>query len=723
MKPEALKVFEENLTKEFEKNEQWGDVKQYAANIISAVDDFCITGNFGSVKNIGNGIEVIVANESLKPSDLFEGGSLSANSIATLVSACKIPETNKLNCAKAISNIFNKYFNNHKNSDALFSENNLQKKISYSTDSSPITFTDIYPVDMVSLFNVVTSEEFGQGISKVIPDLRMAIAITIMQFHQGITARLVPIRTTNEPVIQYVRQDYKIYNIADPESEDKDLIEVSKNPKPVTNELIKIIPKKDNDSATTPALVRDEVVRPEVEANLLTLAIDDTKYGHGRINRTDLVAEAPEADTIYFTLTSDATTEEFAVEIPYSLRKLTMENNAVVATMRSANIEFATFVNKNTKLSNGTLNTLLAAFGTNEGLRVSFTVKPSINLKTGISKYLSSIKVDAWHTISPSLISADLNTFYATLTAGGASPKFIGLKYDARYDEQNIRKSQIATRIQTRQMVQNMPPAKNYLIETAIGQSEEDNGASHIVNVIKIGQDDKTLTTISRVMGHIETMTAQMYANPLQKGIDPGHHYVAGSMVRPRVYKYVDFDVNDVVSMKDSDRPSDIRSAFQMKLQYIIEQLLQDTMLTQQLPGGQAPTFRIATSRPVLNTLFSVPHIHNHLDNGTVVPSYDGIEFRRVLDNGVILEFVTSLFDYMIDTVELMPVIPGAPDSILNWGHNWDYGTVLGNYNHSMDTAAWNRTFASVREVTLPTNPMGIVFTIKDIDKVVRLVK
>lgn len=83
--------------------------------------------------------------------------------------------------------------------------------------------------------------------------------------------------------------------------------------------------------------------------------------------------------------------------------------------------------------------------------------------------------------------------------------------------------------------------------------------------------------------------------------------------------------------------------------------MLMDTMYTQQLPAGQAPTLRVATSRVILNTLFAVPHIHNHLDNH-VTPSNDGIEFRRVLDSGVVLEFVTSLFDYMEDQIIMIPI-------------------------------------------------------------------
>ena len=702
-----------NASLSYESGMSQVDLTTICNSTMDAVSTFCTSNNLTRVENISQNNQIFMANESYDADAALS--TITSNDIVTLVESCGIRDHRKGSACAAIVNVMNKYYNSPKNGSFLFSNHNKNVK-DFGYNTKVMSLEELFPSDLATMLNTqVQSEDFGAGISKVLPDLRMAITITIMQFHQGITARLVPVRVATEPVIQYKREDYKIYNVADPESMDKDLIELCKNPKPVTNEAIKIIPLKANDSATEPALVRDGVIRFSAEANILKLAIDDTKYGHNRINRTDLVAEGPELDKIYFSITNAGTTEEFEVAAPYALRRLIMENNALHSAMRSANVTFNIFLNKDSKQSNGTVSALLAGFSADEGLNVAFTVKPAISLRDGSLKALGDIKATAYHTTDIALISAGFTTFFGATTVA-----LVGYSMDARYDEQNIRKSQIATRIQTRQMVQVIPPCKNYIVETAIGQPEEDNGASHVVQVIKIGQDDKTLTTIERIMGYVFDMSKQMNANPLQKGIDPGHHYVAGSLVRPRVTMF-NLDVQQVISMKDSDRASDLRCAVQIKINKLVEDLLMDTMYTQQLPAGQAPTFRVATSRVILNTLFAVPHIHNHLDNH-VSPSNDGVEFRRVLDSGVVLEFVTSLFDYMEDTIIMIPIIPGAPDSILNWGHNWDHGTVIGNYNHSMDTAAWNRMFASVREITLPTNPMGMLIKVTNIDKAVRLV-
>lgn len=714
MQKSKIDMFISNLNSsiQFESEMSQVDLEKLCACTMESVSNFCTSNNLTRTENISQHQQIFMANESYDSDAALS--TITSNDIITLVESCGLKDHRKPACCAAIVNTMDKYYNSPKNGSFLFTNHNKNIK-DFGYNTKVMSLEELFPSDLASFLGTqVQTEDFGAGISKVLPDLRMAITITIMQFHQGITARLVPIKVATEPVVQYKREDYKIYNVADPESMDKDLIELCKNPKPVTNEAIKIIPLKANDSATEPALVRDGVLRFSANYNILKLAIDDTKYGHNRINRTDLVAEGPEVDKIYITLTHSGTTEEFEIAVPYALKRMTMENNAIHSAMRSTNASFNVFLNKNSKLSNGTTTTLLATFAADEGLNVAITVKPALSLRDGEGKALGDVKITKHHITDVALISADLTTFFAAATYA-----LVGFSFDAKYDEQNIRKSQIATRIQTRQMVQVIPPCKNYIVETAIGQPEEDNGASHVVQVIKIGQDDKTLVTIDKIMKHVYDMANQMFVNPLQKGVDPGHNYVAGSLVRPRVTMF-ELDVQTIVSMKDSDLASDIRSIVQLKISNLIEKMLMTTMYTQQLPAGQAPTFRVATSRLVLNTLFAVPHIHNHLDSH-VAPSNDGVEFRRVLDSGVVLEFVTSLFDYMETSIIIIPIIPGAPDSILNWGHNHDHGTVIGNYNHSMDTAAWNRMFASVREITLPTNPMGMLITVKNIDKAMRL--
>lgn len=694
------------------------DLQRIGNDIVRKVTSFIVNENLAKAGSVAdNHFEPVFCNEAFNANQAIT--NLPAMKIAALVADCNLQGDLAVSACREVANAITKYFNNKKG-DSLMA---VQSKKAKGWDSSAevMGLESLYSANLVDLFNTAFgTEDFGVGISTVLPDLRMAISVAIMQFHNGLTARVVPVKTATEPVVQYKRQDLKVYNVAETEDMDRDLIELFKDPRYLSNQLIRIAPLKSNDDVANPVLVSDGVLKFGVTANLFKLALDPTKYGTEKFNRTDVVADGIKMEDVYFTISNGTTTETFKVKVPLAICRLVMINNAVHASMRGANIELNTFLNKDSKTSTGAATVLLAGF-TDEGLNVSIKLSPEVNLRNSETFAMGNIIVKPHHTIDAALMSPTLSTFYASLYAasGAHKPALSGYTIDARYDEQNIRKSQIATRIQTRHLVQPIPPGKNYILETAMGQNEEENGASHLTQLIRIGQDDKTLTTIEETMIHVFNLVAEMFINPLKKGVDPGHAYVAGSMVRPRV-TMGNLNANDLTSMKDSDRVSDVRSMAQYKLSYMIESLLADSMLISQLPAGQRPTFKIITSSVILNNLFAVQHIHSHL-NAHQTPSYDGIEYTRVLDSGVTLQFVTTLFGYMQDKILIIPVIPGDPDSILNWGHNWDHGTIVGNYNHSQDTAVWNRMFANTREITLPTNPMGLLLTVTGIEAVMKL--
>ena len=698
-----------------------------SADLATASDSVfdSVTGfiqRFALAKNteFGKG-DIVVSNEDYNVDGAY--GQIGNAGIISLVQECGITDPiRQRQACQAVAQVIAKSFSGKgKTGNTLFAEHR-KKVTSFDATAMVASMESFFPENLLAtIAPVVNVEDYGAGMSTIIPDLRMAISVAIMNFHNGITSRVVSPRVATEPIVQYKRTTLKVYNVADPEELDKELLDVSKSPKFLTNQLVKIEPLKANDTGTTSLLVADDILRFGHQVPILGMALDATKYGHGTLNRTDIIADGVKLDEVWFTINDGTTAEQFKVTVPVSNNRLVMINNAIHAGMRGATVEFPTILRKTTLKADGTASTLLASLGADEGLKVTIRMNVEINLRNGKVFNMGVISVDKHHTKDPLLVSAALNTLYGTLFAAGKEPALVGYSLDARYDEQNLRKSQTATRLETRPFVFPLPPGKNYILDSAIGQSEEENGASSLVNVIKIGQDDKTLDTIESFLKQVYDMGQNIFLNPLQPGVDPGMHYVAGSLVKPRV-KVVPFDLTATVeSMKDSDLASDVRSNIQIKLSYLIEELLQETMYIAQLPAGQRPTFRVITSSKILNTLFAVEHIHNHMSNHQF-PNYDGIEYRRVLDSGVTLEFVTSLFDYMYDKIMIIPVIPGAPDSILNWGHNWDHGTLIGNYNHSTETATWNRMFASTREITLPTNPMGILITVTNIDKALKAI-
>lgn len=693
-----------------------GDFNTLGNTVLGKVTSFLVTNQLAKAGNIVDYWgEPVACNESLQAPNAMT--ALPASHIMTLVQECGIKGAFVDPACKAVAATINKYFSNKKG-DALLASQRKEVK-NWNSDSIVMGLENLYSANLVNMFKTSWgTEDFGAGMSTILPDLRMAISVAIMQFHNGLTARVVPVQTATEPVVQYKRQDLKVYNVADTEDKDKDLVDLFFEPDMLANQLIKIKVLEAND--TEDVIVSDGILRFGVTANLFKLALDPTKYGTDKFNRTDVVADGVKVESVLFTISNGTTTETFQIKLPMASNKLFPMVNAAHAGMRGTTINHSTFLNKDSKLASGAATVLLAGFD-DEGLNVDIKLNPEINLRNSEMIATGIITVKKHHISDPLLISASLDTFYASLyTSGGAhKPALVGYEPDARYGEENIRKSQTATRLQTRHLVQPIPPGKNYLLETAMGQNEEENGASHLTQIIRIGQDVKTLTTLTETLEHVFDLNAEMFINPLKPGVDPGHAFIAGSIVRPRV-TIAPLNANDITSMKDSDRASDVRSMIQYKFSYFVEKLLAETGLIAQIPGGQRPTFKIITSSIILNNLFGVQHIHQHM-NDHKPPAYDGIEYTRVLDSGITLQFVTTLFTKYRDKVIVLPVIPGDPDSFLNWGHNWDHGTVVGNYNHSQDTAVWNRMFANTREITLPTNPMGMLITVSGIEAAMKL--
>jgi hypothetical protein len=574
------------------------------------------------------------------------------------------------------------------------------------------SLSGVFAPQTVGRLELMATEDYGAEMNKVLPDIKTALYVAIMQFHVALTPRLVPVRTADAPVVQYVRDEIKVFNVADPESEDKSMVELFKRPAFVSNDLIRLDPLSSNDSSTAPVMLAgtDGYILLGKDANLLELSLDSNKYGHGSMNRTDIIADSVKVEDVLVEMTDGTITETFRIKVPITHR-LVMQNNAKHSAMRSAILEWNIVINKNTVLMDGSPNTLFAGIAEAEGVNVRLELVPQISLRTGIMRSIGSVSIAPYHKNGAQFITTPLVNKVSSIT----KTDLIAYKPDARYSEENLRKSQISLRKESRQLQWPIPTGKVYVLDNSLHQDPESNGAAYLTQIIRLGQDWKTLRTIMETMEDVFDRSQAVDDAPLESTFSFAHEYMAGTLIRPRVWMG-NLDLKDLKSIRDSDRQSDTQQRVITAINYLIEEQLAETILAAQLPSGSRPTYRVLTTNVVLNTIFSVKHIHDVHNAKSVQGSPEGIEFIRTLDSGVTLEIITTPFEAMNNRILMIPVIPGDPLSILNWGHNWDHGTIVGNYDHSTDTAAWNRMFASTREITFPTNPMGFVIDLLNLE-------
>jgi len=110
--------------------------------------------------------------------------------------------------------------------------------------------------------------------------------------------------------------------------------------------------------------------------------------------------------------------------------------------------------------------------------------------------------------------------------------------------------------------------------------------------------------------------------------------------------------------------------------------------------------------------------IHQHLDvrsNATTA----GVDYVIELDCGARLEVVTSTFKDLDNAIYIIPFLNNS-SSVLNFGLNYDLGTMIGNYTASHD-GLHQRIFATSRELLIPTNVLCAKLSVQGMDQVSHL--
>lgn len=256
-------------------------------------------------------------------------------------------------------------------------------------------------------------------------------------------------------------------------------------------------------------------------------------------------------------------------------------------------------------------------------------------------------------------------------------------------------------------------------MDYALGDSRINASANvaNLNNIIRIGQDARVLDVIESTLTEVQTEIDAYNADPTMKQNEPGRYFAAGGKVRPTTISTT-LDLSGITTERDDVRFDVIAARTRSFLTSVIAELHAKSFFTQQLANGMSPTYRVVTSNQVMANVLGIPHTHDHLNKGEYSEGgSDGVELKVVLPNGTILEIITSTFDDYATKMLIVPKLQGQPKSELNFGHNWDYGTMVGHYSHTGEGAANQRLFANARELPVPTNVIGAVVDVVGLDQ------
>lgn len=646
----------------------------------------------------GNFPEISVANESLAFDDAINATGV--EELTSLVQACGVRDAYVAPCCEAVLTIMDRCL--HRSAAAAWNEHNKKHSTRNNASASSNALSDIYATDTVAALTgevAPSSEAFGVNIDLAVPDLKVAITVAIMNFHTRLLPRLLPVKSINQPEIQYTKEYLEVYDLADVDQPRKRLLDLYTEPAFAANELKRIYPMVANDADNLVAANgAGNIDIPEgtgllkfnVKHNILKLSETVDKPGYSKLNRTDLIAENVKLDFIVVKIAE----EYFKINVPVSLNRLTRTMNNDDVAQRNADIKFRVSLDSTSTTANGNTTTELAKYINGTKLILDINVKPSISLKYGDADCLIAIT------------SSDANT--------SVTP--IGYALDARFSEENLRKTSIAVWTHRQNFSYDIPIGRNYVFDYAIGQENADENATNLTKVIGLGQDHVALNTVLlRTAEDVADRIASVGVNADDRIDYVGTRYVAGDKVRPTVIRGT-LDFTKLNTIKDADRSGDIKQKALTFLNAVTTNVLYDSLLMQQLEG-QGVTFRCVTSMLVLGKILAQPHIHNHMDKEDARDIGDGIEYVLVLPNGVRIEFVTTTFSYMKERMFMFPVIKSNAESELNYATNFDYGTLVAHYTPSGEEAH-HRLFANIRELPIVTNPVAIDIDVRGMDKV-----
>lgn len=571
------------------------------------------------------------------------------------------------------------------------------------------------PQAMAELRGNVSVEAFGIDINTTVPDLQKALTISLMAFHQGIVPRLLPLRPTASPAVRYVVDYTEVYDNDDTTTAPVPAIELYMDPTLVANELKAIVPLAAQDTGGD-YLISDGVIKPAVEANILTLSINPAAAGYERINRTDLVADDVKLATILVTVTLDGgagadTVEDFSFTIPMDKARFARTNNTEDASDRVCMFTHAALLRGDALMSNGSASTIFKATApgtfpaSGEGAKVVMNFTGRINLKTGVLFGQCGVAISGYSPSGASL----------TFDYSGLSATCKAYTVDARFDEANMRKSSITARAMRRVMEYELAHGRNYFIDLAHNQADDETTVAALANIIKIGQDTVNLDIIVSALQRIRTMVNAQTTDAVNLVYTVGQYFAAGRRVRPYVYTGK-IDLSSVTTIRTSDRTGDVKQYVKSALNGITAKMQFNTKYRQQLAAGTPVHYSAFTDEKTLAAILSMPHIHNHLDKAQPQQAANGADYTLVLDNGTVIDIITVPFAKFEHYLVMIPTLVGAPESELNFGHLWDFGTMVGAYQATDGRQSGRRLFANSRQMPIPTCPVGAIIEIDGID-------
>lgn len=579
-------------------------------------------------------------------------------------------------------------------------------------------------------------ESFGLNTNNLLTDIKMSITLGLLKTMQGVTNRAVHRVANDTGAVQFIVPNDEYYNLAKSQAQTTEerqswthraqLIQLLTDPTPIDMDLIPVIPLKDHDPAGE-MLLGDGILLPGVTIPLYDLANNPTRIGYERSNYTDLLSNKMTIRGVHLKISDGTNTEYLFFETSmYPSATLVHAPNTfddsgdyVATLVASLQLDRTTMVTPAAldDESAAVRSTILAALSTSTeyiGARLSFTAH--CNIMSAITRGHGFLELRGI-TNTGSALSTTVTDLLDKL-----SVEIIGWEFDARYSEENYRKTNMAVRSMLDLYTYTLPDGRTIAYDSSMRQPDDEHMLDVAAKVQAIGFDQRNLALIQKTLASVSDRLIKEKSDPnfiSNFGNQTvSRAFVSGRMINPEVH-IGKIDLNNVVNIRTSDAFSDIREYIRMQLNTIVSRMNYSSLYLYNL-DGKAPVFKVITTTPIIECLFSIPSIFPHYlpqgMNGEEIFDVKApgkpTEYTTKLPNGTILQFVTTTFRHMDNKMIMIPFIEGNPSSIMNFAINYDGGQFTVNFNPVDVNEVNRRTLVNYREFPITLCPYGAIIEI-----------
>ena len=682
-----------------------------AKNIGAKVEAWGCDNHLMRSRPLPRGGKFFAATESLTGDSIDT--AIGPQAIADLIADCGIEKCYRQQAAQRVAAILCQVLG--KDGAIAFTDYNTNDPEAHS---DTISLESLYGSDLWSRVSP-GQEAFGIQMDRVTPDLKTILTVALLQFHVALTPRVVPIQTVTQSNVQITREMMEVFDMSKPDDPPVRVIELYRDPTMVNVRAQRIVPLAANDTKENGVgiyLVEDGIYKFQEELNLFELSKVEGKPGWDTFNHTDIIEDDIKVDGLLVKLTKaggqgeEDTSETFLLQLPRDKARLTQVPNDYRSTERRLQLDRTSIaLNAGTELHGADGASAILADFTEQSEKY---LALRINLSANVDRKTGKAHASCWGkaTIRSSAGAYELTEADQTFL-DGLTVEFLGFTLDARYNEDNKRKTSIRIEINRRNMSYELPAGRNFVMDFAIGQEGATNAAARMAQVECLGRDGKNLDIIRETLEFVHNQQF-IKGNTPEANMELASTYAAGDLVNQTAYTSdLDFGTG-FLAIRSSDATGDLKEFCKIRLNKIATGLLATSYLQKQLASGTPVTFRLITSPFLLGTVLSCHHIHEHLDKQDQ-PGQGGVEYVINLDCGARLEVVTTTFDAVVDKMIMIPFFEDAPTSIFNFGTDFDQGTLVGAITLGADnSSAHNRMFSTTREALIPTNVVGAVLQV-----------